>query len=320
MVGFEDIKSAAACISGIAHRTPVMTSRLLDVACGARVFLKCENFQRGGAFKFRGAYHAVSRLSEEERRRGVITYSSGNHGQALALVCQITGVRATIVMPEDAPSMKIDAVRSYGAEAVLYNPAKGSRKEIAEHLSAQHGYTIVPPFDHPDIIAGQGTAAMELLEEVGPLDYLFVPCGGGGLLSGTAIVANRLAPGCKVVGVEPEAGDDGTRSFRTRTLQTVHNPETIADGTRTPSLGEITFPIIRSHVQDMLGVGDPDLVATMYFVWTRMKMVVEPTGVLGLSAVFRHRYPVPEGKRTGIIISGGNVDVASAARWFSELT
>lgn len=294
-----------------------MTSRLLDEACSAKVYLKCENLQRGGAFKFRGAYYAVSRLAAEEKRRGVVTYSSGNHGQALALVCRIAGVRATIVMPEDAPAMKIDAVRAYGAEPVLYNAAKASRKEIAERLAGQHGYTIIPPFDHPDIIAGQGTAALELIEEVGAPDYLLAPCGGGGLLSGTAIAARQLAPSCKVVGVEPAAGDDATRSFHSGTLQTVHNPDTIADGARTPSLGTITFPIIREHVHDMLAVSDEDLVATMHFVWTRMKLVVEPTGVLGLATVFRHRYPV-EGKRIGIIISGGNVDITAAARWFAE--
>jgi len=294
-----------------------MTSRLLDEACGAKVYLKCENLQRGGAFKFRGAYYAVSRLTAEDRRRGVITYSSGNHGQALALVCRIAGVRATIVMPEDAPAMKIEAVRAYGADTVLYDAAKASRKEIAERLAARHGYTIIPPFDHPDIIAGQGTAALELIEEVGAPDYLLAPCGGGGLLSGMSIAARKLAPQCKVVGVEPAAGDDATRSFHSGTLQTVHNPDTIADGARTPSLGAITFPIIREYVHDMLAVSDDDLVATMHFVWTRMKLVVEPTGVLGLAAVFRRRYPV-EGNRIGIIISGGNVEIATAARWFAE--
>ena len=319
VLGFEDIRSAASCISGTAHRTPVMTSRLLDESCAAKVYLKCENLQRGGSFKFRGAYYAVSRLTAEEKRRGVITYSSGNHGQALALVGRIVGVRATIVMPEDAPAMKIDAVRAYGAEPVLYNPANASRKEIAERLAAQHGYKMIPPFDHPDIIAGQGTAALELIEEVGALDCLLAPCGGGGLLSGTAIAARQLAPSCKVVGVEPAAADDATRSFRSGTLQTVHNPDTIADGARTPCLGTITFPIIREYVHDMLAVSDEDLVATMHFVWTRMKLVVEPTGVLGLAAAFRHRYPV-EGKRIGVIISGGNVDIAAAARWFGGQT
>ncbi len=317
MITFREVRTAASAISGVAHRTPVMTSRLLDAGCGNNVFLKCENLQRAGAFKFRGAYHAVSRLSGEERRRGVVTYSSGNHGQALALVCKILGVRAAIVMPEDAPAMKAGAARAYGADLVLYNPATGSRQEIAERLAAEHGYSIIPPFDHPDIIAGQGTAGMELLEETGPLDYLLAPCGGGGLLSGTAISARQLAPACKVIGVEPEAGDDGVRSFRTGTLQTVHNPITIADGARTHSLGKITFPIIRALVHDMVTVSDDALVAAMYFIWTRMKLIVEPTGVLGLAAVLRDRHTF-EGKRVGVIISGGNVDISAAAGWFAH--
>jgi threo-3-hydroxy-L-aspartate ammonia-lyase len=292
-----------------------MTSRLLDAACGNQVFLKCENFQRGGAFKFRGAYCAVSRLSADEKARGVVTYSSGNHGQALALVCQMLSVRATIVMPQDAPAAKIQAVRGYGAVPVLYDAATGSRQQIAEQLSRDHGYVIVPPFDHRDIIAGQGTATLELIEQVGPLDYIFAPCGGGGLISGTAIAA-AVTPGCKVVGVEPAAADDATRSFRTGVLQKVHNPDTIADGARTPCLGQITFPLIRTHVHDMLAVSDQDLIETMHFVWTRMKLVVEPTGVLGLAAIYRLRYALA-GKRAGVIISGGNVDVVAAAGWFS---
>jgi threo-3-hydroxy-L-aspartate ammonia-lyase len=318
VVTFDDIRSAAAQIAGAAHRTPVATSRLLDEACRAEVHLKCENLQRVGAFKFRGAYNAVSRLSDEERARGVITHSSGNHAQALALVCRLLGVQATIVMPQDAPAMKLAATRDYGAIIVTYDPATDSREAISGRLAAEHGYTLIPPYDHPHIVAGQGTAALELLQDIGPLDYLFVPCGGGGLLSGCAIAAKAFAPGCRVIGVEPEAGDDATRSFRTGTLHTVHNPATIADGARTPYLGKLTFPLVRQHVDDMLTVSDVDLVRTMYFVWTRLKLLVEPTGVLGLAAVYNHRYDVA-GKRVGAILSGGNVDIQQAAAWFGAM-
>jgi threonine dehydratase len=317
MVTFEDVLSAAQRISGIAHRTPVATSRLLDEACGNQVFLKCENLQRVGAFKFRGAYNAISQLTEANKVREVITYSSGNHAQAVALVCQILQVPATIVMPDTAPETKLAAVRGYGAEILLHDPKTTSREEIARSLAAERGSTVIPPFDHPDVIAGQGTAALELFESVGALDYLFVPCGGGGLISGSALAACRLAPACKVVGVEPAAGDDATRSFRTGILQTVHNPDTIADGARTPSLGKLTFPLIRENVDDMTTVTDEDLIRAMHFVWSRLKLVVEPTGVLGLASVFNHRYPV-SGKRVGVILSGGNVDLIAAAGWFKR--
>ena len=317
MVTFDDIVAAAERIAGVAHRTPVATSRLLDAACGNRMFLKCENLQRAGAFKFRGAYNAVSRLSAAERGRGVITHSYGNHAQALALVCQLLGVRATIVMPQNAPPQKLAATRDYGAEIVLYDPATATREAISRGLAEQHGYVLIPPYDHPHIIAGQGTAALELIADAGPLDYLFVPCGGGGLLSGSAIAAKHLSPGCKVIGVEPAAGDDATRSFKTGVLHTVRNPDTIADGARTPSLGQYTFPLVRQYVDDMLAVSDDDLIRTMQFVWTRLKLIVEPTGVLGLAAVFNRRYPV-EGKRVGVILSGGNADVALAGTWFRD--
>lgn len=318
MITFADITSAAQRIAGVAHRTPVTTSRLLNEASGNHVFLKCENLQRGGAFKFRGAYNAISRLHEAGGTREIIAYSSGNHAQAVALVCQILGLPAAVVMPNIAPELKLAAVRGYGAEIVLHDPQTTSREEIARKLAVERGGTIVPPFDHPDIIAGQGTAALELLEEVGALDYLFVPCGGGGLISGTALAARHLAPACKVVGVEPAAGDDAARSFHSGVLQSVHNPDTIADGARTSSLGQLTFPIIRQYVDDMITVSDDDLIRAMYFIWTRVKLVVEPTGVLGLAPVFNRRYP-PAGKRIGIILSGGNVDIAAAARWFNDL-
>jgi len=315
MVGFEDVQAAARRLAGVAHRTPVATSRLLDEACANRVFLKCENLQRAGAFKFRGAYNAISRLSDAEKARGVITYSSGNHAQAVALVCRLLDVSATVVMPAAAPSTKIEATRAYGANVLLYDPGHRSREEIVHDMAGEGGLVIVPPFDDPGIIAGQGTAALELFQETGALDRLLVPCGGGGLLSGSAIAANQVAPGCRVIGVEPEAGDDATRSFRTGTLQTVQNPETIADGARTSSLGHYTFPLIREHVDDMLTVSDEDLIRTMRFVWSRLKLVVEPTGVLGLAALFTGRIACQD-RRVGVILSGGNVDVAAALRWF----
>jgi threo-3-hydroxy-L-aspartate ammonia-lyase len=315
MVGFEDVQEAARRIAGVAHRTPVATSRLLDEACANQVFLKCENLQRAGAFKFRGAYNAISRLSDAEKARGVITYSSGNHAQAVALVCRLLEVSGTVVMPAGAPSAKIEATRAYGAKVLLYDPAHRSREEIVRDMAAEGGLVIVPPFDDPRIIAGQGTAALELFREVGSLDFLLVPCGGGGLLSGSAISARQAAPACRVIGVEPEAGDDAARSFRTGTLQMVHNPETIADGARTSSLGQYTFPLIRKHVDDMLTVSDEDLVRTMRFVWSRLKLVVEPTGVLGLAALFNGRITCRD-RRIGVILSGGNVDLATALRWF----
>ncbi len=316
MVTFDDITAASGRIAGVARRTPVVTSRLLDEACGNRLFLKAENLQRVGAFKFRGAYNAISQLDDAARARGVITHSSGNHAQAVARVCQLLGIKAVIVMPNNAPALKLAATRAYGAEVVLYDPAQATREAISQTLAAAHGYTLIPPYDHPHVIAGQGTAALELIQEVGELDDLFVPCGGAGLLSGCAVASKHLRPTCRVVGVEPAAGDDATRSFHSGVLHTVHNPQTIADGARTPSLGEITFPLVRQYVDDMLTVTDDDLVRAMYFVWTRLKMVVEPTGVLGLAAVFNRRYPV-QGRRVGVILSGGNVDIQEAAGWFS---
>ena len=315
MVSFDDIQEAAGRLAGVAHRTPVVTSRLLDESCDNRVFLKCENLQRAGAFKFRGAYNAISRLSDAGRSRGVITYSSGNHAQAVALVCRLLGVSATVVMPSDAPSMKIEATRAYGAKVRLYDPLRRSREEMVREMAAAEGLVIVPPFDDPAIIAGQGTAALELFQDSGAFDYLLVPCGGGGLLSGSAIAADQAAPDCKVIGVEPEAGDDATRSFRTGTLQTVRNPETIADGARTSSLGQYTFPLIRRYVDEMLTVSDADLVRTMQFVWSRLKLIVEPTGVLGLAALFNGRAACRK-SRIGVILSGGNVDLSAALRWF----
>jgi len=311
-VDFEAVRAAARRLEGKAHVTPVATSRTLDARVGARVFLKCENLQRIGAFKFRGAYNAISRLSEEERARGVLTFSSGNHGQAVALVGRLLGVETTVVMPIDAPALKREATEGYGARVVLNDPAATRREEVARELQTRHGYTIVPPFDHPAVIAGQGTAALELLETAGALDRLLVPCGGGGLLSGSAIAAKGVAPGCRVIGVEPELADDATRSFRTGTLQTVHNPPTIADGTRTPSLGRITFPLIQRWVDDMATVSEAAIVEAVRFCFERLKLVVEPSGALGLAALLAGA--VPAKGRVGVILSGGNVDGALMAR------
>jgi threonine dehydratase len=302
-------------VSGVAHRTPVVTSRTLDERLGAQLFLKCENLQRMGAFKFRGAWNMISRLPADARRRGVIAYSSGNHAQAVALVAQLLGIPATIVMPSTAPAPKLEATRGYGAEVVFYDVVGEEREAMAARLARERGMTLVPPFDHPDIVAGQGTAALELLEETGPLDLLLAPVGGGGLLSGTALAARHLSPGCRVIGVEPEAGDDGGRSFRSGRLERIAMPRTIADGARTTSLGALTFEIIRREVADMTSVPDDELVRAMRFMWERVKLVVEPTGVLGLAALLAGRVPCA-GKRVGVILSGGNVELAQALGWF----
>ena len=307
-ITYADVASAAERLSGHAHRTPVMTSRTVDERTGARVFFKCENFQRMCAFKFRGAYNAMSRLAPDDRKRGVLAYSSGNHAQAVALAGKLLGVRVTIVMPADAPAVKLEATRGYGAEVVLYDKRKEVREEVAERVARERGLPVIPPFDHPHVIAGQGTAAKELIEDVGPLDYLFVPVSGGGLISGCAVAASQLSPGCQVVGVEPEAGDDATRSFRTKTLQSCHNPDTIADGARTHSLGRLTFPLVLRYVHDMVTVNDAELVRAMLFLWERMKIVVEPTGALGAAGLFERGLPVA-GKRVGVVLSGGNVDL-----------
>ena len=318
MVTYDDVKAAAERLRGVAHRTPVATSRTLDEWLSAHLFLKCENLQRAGAFKFRGAYNAIAKLAPAERGRGILTYSSGNHAQAIALASRLLGASATIVMPENAPAAKRRATEGYGARIVAYDPAREKREEIAEALRREGDPVLVPPYDHADVIAGQGTAAKELLEEVGELDVLLVCCGGGGLLSGSALSARALAPRCRVIGVEPEAADDATRSFKTGTLHTVSNPPTIADGARTPSLGKLTFPLVLQNVDDMVTVADDDLVRAMHFVWERMKLVVEPTGVLGLAAALTGKVDVA-GKRVGVILSGGNVDLAYALELFAKL-
>ena len=316
-VSFDDVVAAAERIRGMAHRTPIVASRTLDERLGARLFLKCENLQRAGAFKFRGAYNAVARLAPEELARGVLAYSSGNHAQAIALASRLVGARATIVMPQDAPPAKRRATESYGARVVSYDPRTERREEVALRIQAESNPVLIPPFDHKDVIAGQGTAAMELLEDVGALDVLLVCCGGGGLLSGSALAARRLAPRCRVIGVEPELGDDATRSFKTGVLATVDNPATIADGARTPSLGHLTFPLVRQYVDDMVTVSDAALVRALIFALERLKLVVEPTGVLGLAAALERRVEV-SGLKVGVILSGGNVDLSMVSAWYRE--
>ena len=316
-VTYEDVEAAARCLEGVAHRTPVATSRLFDDLTGAEVFFKCENLQRMGAFKFRGAYNALSQLDAAARRRGVVAFSSGNHAQAVALAGELLGIPRVIVMPADAPAVKVAATRAYGAEVVFYDRAAGqSREDVAAKLANERGSTVIPPFDHAHVIAGQATAAKELIEDVGALDDLYVPTGGAGLLSGSAVAATHLAPGIRVIGVEPAGGDDAARSFRTKTLQRVENPQTIADGARTQSLGSLTFPLVLRHVSDIITVTDAQIIEAMRFLWERMKLVVEPTGALAAAGVMSAALPVRD-RRIGIILSGGNVDLKAAATLFA---
>lgn len=306
---YRDVQAARERLAGIAHRTPVLTSRQLDERVGARVFLKAEHLQRIGAFKFRGGYNALAAMAPEDRAKGVVAFSSGNHAQAVALAARLFGVPATIVMPHNAPAAKLAATEGYGARVVKYDPSEASREVLARQLVAETGATLVPPFDHPDVIAGQGTAAAELLEETGPLDVLVACVGGGGLLSGTALAAAGLSPTTHVWGVEPELGDDVTRSFASKTLVALPGvPATIADGARTISASELTLAVILQHVHGMAAVPDDALLDAMRFMMLRMKQVVEPSGVLALAGVLTGAVPVPKGGRVGIVLSGGNVD------------
>ncbi len=305
---FADVRAAAERIRGHAHRTPVLTSRRIDADTGARVHFKCENFQRMGAFKFRGAFNALSRFDENQRRAGVVTYSSGNHAQAIALAARILGIPATIVMPHDAPESKVAATLGYGASVVRYDRYTEDREEIGREIAAEKCLTLVPPYDHPDVIAGQGTATLELFEQAGEFDALFVCLGGGGLLSGAALAARAMAPSCRIIGVEPEAGDDGQRSFRTGSIVHIDTPDTIADGAQTQHLGVLPFEIIRREVDDVVTASDAELVAAMRVFASTMKIVVEPTGCLAFAAVRRLGAELA-GQRVGVLVSGGNVDL-----------
>ena len=305
---FNLVKEAQQRLQGAAHVTPVMTSQTLNQLTGAEVFLKCENFQRMGAFKFRGAYNAMSQLTGEQKKRGVITHSSGNHAQAVALVGRLLGIQTTVVMPNNAPAVKRTATEEYGAAVIDYDAAETTREQICRELVEKKGYTLVPPYDHLNIVAGQGTAALELLEKEKDLGMLLVPCGGGGLLSGSAIAARHINPACRVIGIEPEVADDATRSFRTGSLHTVKNPPTIADGTRTPSLGKVTFPLVQEFVDDMQTVAESAIIEAVKFLFYRMKLVVEPSGALGIAALLSGA--VKPKDRIGVILSGGNIDAA----------
>ena len=295
---------------GHAHFTPIMTSRMLDAAAGASVFCKCENLQRGGAFKFRGAFNAISKLSDEQKKAGIITYSSGNHGQAVALVCQTIGIHATVVMPRDASATKRAACEEYGAEVVVCEP--GQREAVAREIQQKNSYAMIPPFDHLDVVAGQGTATIEIFEELKCVDAIITPCGGGGLLSGTAVAAKHFNPHCRVIGIEPELGDDATRSFRSKELQTVKNSQTIADGTRTASLGTQTFPLVLEYVDDLTTVSEQAIKEAVRWLFFRMKLVVEPSGALGIAALLSGA--VRSQGRIAVILSGGNVDAAVMAQ------
>jgi threonine dehydratase len=313
-ISFDDVAAAAQRLAGVAHRTPVMTSRTADAMCGGRLFFKCENLQRMGAFKFRGAYNALAQFSSEQRRAGVLAFSSGNHAQAIALSARLLGMPAVIVMPKDAPQMKIDATRGYGAEVVLYDRYTENREALGARLAEERGMTLIPPYDHPHVMAGQGTAALELIDEVGELDLLFVCVGGGGLISGSATAARHRLPDCKVIGVEPEAGNDVQQSLARGEIVHIDVPRTIADGAQTQHAGRYTFPVIQALVEQVVTVTDDQLVKAMRFFGERMKIIVEPTGCLGAAAALDNVVDV-RGKRAGVILSGGNIDL----RRYAEL-
>lgn len=305
-VDYSHLEAAAKTLSGIAHQTPVLTSTTVNNLTQAEVFFKCENFQRTGSFKFRGAYNALSQL--ESNTTGVLTFSSGNHAQAIALSGKLKGIPTKIIMPTDAPEVKQAATKGYGGEIILYDRKTTKREELAATLAQSASLTLIPPYDHPHVIAGQGTTALELINSVGHLDILLVCCGGGGLLSGCAIAAKYLCPECLVVGVEPLAADDATRSFYSKTLQTVDNPQTIADGARTPYLGKLTFPLVLQYVDEMVTVTEEAIRCAMLFLWERLKIVVEPTGALATAALLNTQIPTKH-KRIGVIISGGNINL-----------
>lgn len=316
-ISYDDIHSAHEHLRHVSHKTPVFTSATANAMTGAQLFFKCENFQRIGAFKFRGGYNALARFSPEQREKGVVAFSSGNHAQAVALAARLLKIRAVIIMPNDAPAAKVAATKGYGAEIVFYDRYAEDRVAIGNTFAAEQGLTLIPPYDHPHVMAGQGTAAKELLEEAGDLDILLTPLGGGGLLAGCAVAAKALCPEIAVYGVEPEAGNDGQRSFRSGEIVRIDTPKTIADGAQTQFLGTLTFPIIREYVTDILTATDAELVHAMRFFAERMKMVVEPTGCLAAAAVFNKKIEA-KGKRIGVVLSGGNVDVAAYAAFLKD--
>jgi threonine dehydratase len=315
MIGIDDVRSAAAALDGVAHRTPVLSSQTLDAATGATVFCKAECYQRGGAFKFRGAYSMISRVPPDERARGVAAYSSGNHAQAVAIAAAMLDAPAVILMPEDAPAAKLDATRGYGAEVVTYDRYSQDRDQLGRELAESRGLTLVPPYEHPLVMSGQGTAALELLEQAPGLDALLVPVGGGGLLAGCATAAKALAPDIEMIGVEPEQGDDTRRSLAAGERVRIPMPRTIADGQQVETPGELTFEVNRQLADSVELVSDGEIIDAMLFAFDRMKVVLEPSGACALAALLAGRVHLP-GRRVGVVLSGGNV---GAAR-FAELT
>ncbi|MEX9868921.1 threo-3-hydroxy-L-aspartate ammonia-lyase [Providencia huaxiensis] len=313
---YQDVKAAAQRIAGFAHKTPVLTSTTANKEFGGELFFKCENFQRMGAFKFRGAFNALSLLSPEQKKAGVIAFSSGNHAQGIALAAQLLHIPVTILMPNDAPAVKVAATQGYGATVIRFDRYKENREVLCQQLATEQGLTIIPPYDHPDIIAGQGTAAKELIEEVGELDALFVCLGGGGLLSGCAIATRELSANCQIYGVEPLAGNDAQQSFRRGEIVHIDTPKTIADGAQTQHLGNYTFAVIKNKVDDIFTVTDEQLIDRMKFYAERMKIIVEPTGCLSYAAALAYK-ELFQGKRVGIIVSGGNVDIQHFAQLVS---
>jgi threonine dehydratase len=313
---YADVEAAAGRLKGIAHHTPAMSSATANRRTGASLVFKPENLQRMGAFKFRGGYNAIASLSPAQKKAGVVTFSSGNHAQAIAYAGQLLGVPTTIIMPNDAPAAKVAATEGYGGQVVRYDRYTEDRNAIGARLAAERGLTVVPPYDHAEVIAGQGTATKELIEDAGPFDILIVPLGGGGLLAGACLAAKALNPACRVFGVEPEAANDGQQSLRKGEIVTIGVPKTIADGAQTAFLGQLTFPIIQRDVEDIVTVSDAALVDAMRFFAERMKLVVEPTGCLAAAAAFTGAVPV-EGHRVGVVLSGGNVDLASFARFIA---
>ncbi|MDU9041046.1 threo-3-hydroxy-L-aspartate ammonia-lyase [Pseudomonas corrugata] len=314
---YQDVVDAATRLEGAANVTPILTSRTIDEEVGAKVFFKCENYQRTGSFKFRGAYNSLAKFNEEQRRGGVVAFSSGNHAQGIALAAKLLKIPAIIVMPTDAPAAKVAATRGYGAEVMFYDRYTEDREAIGRALAAKRGMTLIPSYDHPDVLSGQGTAAKELFESVGQLDVLFVGLGGGGMLSGTTLSTRALAPQCTLIGVEPEAGNDGQQSFNSGEIVHIDTPDTIADGAQTQHLGNYTFPIILKGVNRIVTVTDDELISAMTFFVQRMKIVVEPTGCLGLAAVRKFKDEL-QGKRVGIIITGGNIDIDKLGKFLQR--
>jgi threo-3-hydroxy-L-aspartate ammonia-lyase len=315
-ISYSDIQAAAKRIEGVAHHTPVMTSNTADEITGAQLFFKCENFQRMGAFKFRGAYNALAQFTPEQRKAGVCAFSSGNHAQGIALSAKLLGIPAAIVMPLDSPAVKLAATRGYGAEVITYDRYKEDRIAIGQKLSKERGMTLIPPYDHAHVMAGQGTAALELMEDVAQLDTLIVCLGGGGLISGCAVAAKHLNPKIRVIGVEPEAGNDAQQSKRAGKIVKIDTPQTIADGAQTQFVGQLTFPVIQELVDDIVTVSDAQLIEAMRFSAAYMKMVIEPTGGLAMAAAMQGVIDV-KGQRVGVIVSGGNIDIAQFAKYLA---